>query len=124
MSLTLIKKTGLFDTFLLKYLCAHTKSCTFAPEKEKRIKDYGNGSIVYDLKNEERIYEKFLSQKKVLQLIKICEENSIYYSICTEKGIITKSLNYNVLFYNHEKSTEVISKDGLFNWGSVLKSRG
>lgn len=37
MSLTLIKKTGLFDTFLLKYLCAHTKSCTFAPEKEKRI---------------------------------------------------------------------------------------
>lgn len=42
MSLTLIKKTGLFDTFLLKCLCAHTKSCTFAPEKEKRIKDYGN----------------------------------------------------------------------------------
>lgn len=42
MSLTLIKKKGLFETFLLKCLCAHTKSCTFAPEKEKRIKDYGN----------------------------------------------------------------------------------
>ena len=40
MFLTLIKKIGLFETFLLKYLCAHTKSCTFAPEK--RIKDYGN----------------------------------------------------------------------------------
>ncbi|EFB34274.1 hypothetical protein PREVCOP_06273 [Segatella copri DSM 18205] len=39
MFLTLIKKKGLFETFLLKYLCAHTKSCTFAPEKEKRIKD-------------------------------------------------------------------------------------
>ena len=40
MFLTLIKKIGLFETFLLKYLCAHTKSCTFAPGK--RIKDYGN----------------------------------------------------------------------------------
>ena len=70
----------------------------------------GNGSIVYDLKNEERIYEKFLSQKKVLQLIKICEENSIYYSICTEKGIIAKSLNYNVLFYNHENANKPDNK--------------
>lgn len=38
MSLTLIKKKGHFETFLLKCLCAHTKSCTFAPEKEKRKK--------------------------------------------------------------------------------------
>ena len=37
MSLTLIKKKGLFETFLLKCLCAHTKSCTFAPEKRKKI---------------------------------------------------------------------------------------
>lgn len=37
MFLTLIKKKGLFETFLLKCLCAHTKSSTFAPEKEKRI---------------------------------------------------------------------------------------
>ena len=70
----------------------------------------GNGALVYDLKNEEIIYEKFLSQKKVLQLIKTCEENSIYYSIYTEKGIIAKSLNYNVLFYNHENSNKPDNK--------------
>lgn len=38
MFLTLIKKKGHFETFLLKCLCAHTKSCTFAPEKEERKK--------------------------------------------------------------------------------------
>ena len=70
----------------------------------------GNGALVYDLKNEEIIYEKFLSQKKVLQLIKTCEKNSIYYSIYTEKGIIAKSLNYNVLFYNHENSNKPDNK--------------
>ena len=66
----------------------------------------GNGAMVYDIKEEKIIYEKFLNQKKVLQLIKICEENSIYYSVYTEKGVIAKSLNYNVLFYNHENSNK------------------
>lgn len=66
----------------------------------------GNGAIVYDFKKEGIIYDKFLSQKKVLQLIKICEENSIYYSIYTQNGIITKSLNYNVLFYHQENATK------------------
>ena len=66
----------------------------------------GNGAIVYDLKEKQIIYENFLSKEKVLQLIDICEENSIYYSIYTEKGIISKSLNYNVLFYNHENANK------------------
>ena len=70
----------------------------------------GNGSIVYDLKQQKIVYEEFLSQKKVLQLIKICEENSIYYSIYTEKGIIAKTLNYNVLFYNHENANKPDNK--------------
>ena len=70
----------------------------------------GNGAIVYDLKQEQIVYEKFLSQKKVLQLIKICEENSIYYSIYTERGIIAKTLNYNVLFYNHENASKPDNK--------------
>ena len=62
----------------------------------------GNGSTVYDIKNEKVIYQNTIPKEKVLQLIKICEENSIYYSVYTEKGIVTKSLNYNILFYNNE----------------------
>lgn len=66
----------------------------------------GNGSVVYDFKQESIIYDKFLSQKKVLQLIKICEENSIYYSIYTQNSIIAKTLNYNVLFYHQENASK------------------
>ena len=62
----------------------------------------GNGAVVYDFKQESIIYDKFLSQKKVLQLIKICEENSIYYNVYTNDVIVTKSLNYNLLYYQNE----------------------
>ena len=64
----------------------------------------GNGAIVYDLQKEETIYQNLLDKKKVLQLIQICEENSIYYNVYTENAIITKTLNYNTLFYHHENS--------------------
>lgn len=62
----------------------------------------GNGAIMYDMQNEKIIYNKFLDKSKVLQIIKICEENSIYYNLYTDEMIITKGLNYNVLFYNKE----------------------
>lgn len=62
----------------------------------------GNGSTVYDIKNEKVIYENTIPKEKVLKIIKICEENSIYYSVYMEKFIITKSLNYNILFYSKE----------------------
>lgn len=62
----------------------------------------GNGAIMYDMQKEEIIYNKFLDKSKVLQIIKICEENSIYYNLYTDKTILTKGLNYNVLFYNQE----------------------
>lgn len=62
----------------------------------------GNGSTVYDIKNEKVIYENTIPKDKVLKIIKICEENSIYYSVYTEKFIVTKSLNYNILFYSKE----------------------
>ena len=62
----------------------------------------GNGSSIYDIKNNKVIYEKTLSKEKVLDIIKICEENSIYYNIYTEKEILAKSLNYNVLYYYKE----------------------
>lgn len=62
----------------------------------------GNGSLIYDIKNDEIIYEKFLNKQKVLEIIKICEENSIFYNIYTEETIITKQLKHNVLFYYKE----------------------
>ena len=57
---------------------------------------------MYDIQQEKIIYDRFLDKSKVLQIIKICEENSIYYNLYTDKNIIAKGLNYNVLFYNHE----------------------
>ena len=62
----------------------------------------GNGAILYDIKKDEIIYENILKKAKTLDIIKICEENSIYYNIYTEKEILAKSLNYNVLYYYKE----------------------
>ena len=59
----------------------------------------GNGSLIYDIKKDEIIYEKFLSKQKVLEIAKICEENSIFYNIYTEETIISKQLQHNVLYY-------------------------
>ena len=55
-----------------------------------------------NIKNDEIIYEKFLNKEKVLEIVKICEENSIYYNVYTEKEIIAKNFNYNVLYYHKE----------------------
>ena len=62
----------------------------------------GNGTVVYDLQNKQNIYEKYLSKEKVLEIIKICEENSMYYNVYTDRSIITKNLNFNTLFYYSE----------------------
>ena len=66
----------------------------------------GNGAITYDIQNEEIIYDRFLEKSKVLQIIKICEENSIFYNVYTKDTILTKSLNYSILFYNQENATK------------------
>lgn len=54
----------------------------------------GNGAITYDIKNNKILYENILSKTKALQIIKICEENSIYYNVYTENGIIAKNLSW------------------------------
>jgi len=64
----------------------------------------GNGSIVYDIEKQEILYKNFLKKEKVLNVIKICEENSIYYNIYTEKELLTSSLKYNVLYYHKENA--------------------
>ena len=62
----------------------------------------GNGSVVYDIQKDEIIYNKFLTKEQVLEIVRMCEENSFYYNIYTEEEVIAKSLNYNVLFYYKE----------------------
>lgn len=62
----------------------------------------GNGALIYDIQKDEVIYEKYMSKEKVLEIIKICEENSISYNIYTENTIIAKALKYNVLYYYKE----------------------
>ncbi len=70
----------------------------------------GNGTLIYDLQKEEIIYDAFMEKEKVLQIIKICEENSIYYNVYTENDVLTKSLNYNTLFYDKENSKKPFEK--------------
>ena len=64
----------------------------------------GNGAIVYDMRKKEVVYDRFLSKEQILNIVKICEENSIYYNIYTENEVLTKSLNYNTLFYHSENT--------------------
>ncbi len=64
----------------------------------------GNGAIVYDMHKEQVVYDRFLSKEQVLNIVKICEENSIYYNIYNENEVLTKSLNYNTLFYHSENT--------------------
>ena len=64
----------------------------------------GNGALVYDIQAKKVVYDKFLTKEQVLQIVDICEENSIYCNVYTENEVIAKSLNYNVLFYHKENS--------------------
>lgn len=66
----------------------------------------GNGSITYDMQKERILYNRFLEKAKVLQIIKICEENSIFYNVYTKDTILTKNLNYNILFYHQENASK------------------
>ena len=70
----------------------------------------GNGTIVYDIKKDEIIYDNFIEKEKVLNIIKICEENSIYYNIYTENSSISKTINYNILYYNYENTKKPENK--------------
>ena len=70
----------------------------------------GNGAMLYDLNEDSIIYENFLDVNKVLQIIDICDKNSIYYNVYKEDRVLTKSLNYNVMFYQQENANRDDSK--------------
>lgn len=70
----------------------------------------GNGAVVYDIKNEKALCDRYLNKQQVLKIIKICEENSFYYNIYTDDEVIAKSLSYNILFYHKENVKKVEEK--------------
>ncbi len=89
----------------------------------------GNGSLIYDLQKEEIIYDKFIDKKKALQIIKICEENSIYYNVYTESMVIAKTLSNNVLFYHQEnankadyRKTKINLVENIYNYVENLEN--
>lgn len=70
----------------------------------------GNGAAVYDIKNQKVIYDRFLTKEQVLNIAKMCEENSFFYNVYTEDEVIASSLNYNVLFYHKENVKKIEEK--------------
>ena len=88
----------------------------------------GNGAIIYDIKKDEIIYEKFLNKQKVLEIIDLCEENSINYNVYTEKTILAKNLKFNVLYYYKEnlkkpenKKTNIVIVENMKEYIKNLK---
>lgn len=83
----------------------------------------GNGAVIYDLENNEIIYEKYIPKQKLIQIAKVCEENNIFYNIYTETSVITQNLKYNVLYYFKEnqkkepdKQTNIIVVDNILEF--------
>lgn len=77
------------------------------------IKNYliaGNGASVYDIEQEKNIYEKYIKKEKALKIIKMCKQNSIFFNLYTDKGIITENLNYNVKVFNSENTHKALQK--------------
>lgn len=62
----------------------------------------GNGAFIYDIQKEEILYSDYIEKEKILKMIKIFEENSIFYNIYTPDMIITKEINYNISYYHNE----------------------
>ena len=81
--------------------------------RELGIENYliaGNGASVYDIKAKKNIYENFIDTNKALKIIKMCKENSIFFNLYTDKGIITESLNFNVKVFNSENNHKASEK--------------
>lgn len=89
----------------------------------------GNGASIYDLKRKKVIYNKYLAKEKVLEIANFCETNSIYYNVYAQKSIITKSLNYNTLYYqsenqkkNDDKQTKIDIVESIPDYIKQLKN--
>lgn len=91
----------------------------------------GNGALLYDVKNKQIIFNKFIPKQKILEIVKVCEENSIFYTVYTENEIITKTLKYNVLYYHktnlqkeEEKRTKITIVENIAQYIENSKENG
>lgn len=89
----------------------------------------GNGSIIYDISKKNIIYEKYIPKSKALNIIKICEDNSITYSVYTNKTIIANSLKYNILYYYKQnlkkepnKKTSITLVENIYDYVKNIES--
>ena len=99
--------------------------------EELGVKGYfiaGNGALVYDIQKNEMIYENYIKKEKVLEIIKICEENSIAYNVYTDKVILTTNLKFNVLYYYKEnlkkeenKQTNISIVENMYEYVKNMK---
>ena len=87
----------------------------------------GNGALIYDIQKDENIYENYLNKEKVLEIIKMCEENSILYNVYTDKTILAKVLKYNVLYYykenlkkSEDKQTHINIVENMYDYISKM----
>ena len=74
------------------------------------------------------IYENYIKKEKVLEIIKICEENSIAYNVYTDKVILTTNLKFNVLYYYKEnlkkeenKQTNISIVENMYEYVENMK---
>lgn len=88
----------------------------------------GNGALIYDIKQDKVIYEKHMSKQKVLEIIRLCEENSISYNVYTDKTILATALKYNVLYYHKEnlkkeenKKTNISIVENMYDYVKNMK---
>lgn len=88
----------------------------------------GNGALVYDMIDEKIIYEKYMSKEKVLEIIKLCEQNSISYNVYTNQTILATTLKHNVLYYHKEnlkreenKKTHINIVENMYEYVKQMK---
>lgn len=70
----------------------------------------GNGANIFNIKENKNIYENFLDKEKALKVIEICKNNSIFFNVYTDNGIITESINFNVKVFNSENNYKPVEK--------------
>ena len=58
-----------------------------------------NGASVINLQTNEIEYSKYIPKDVVNKVLDICEENSIYYMVYTQKELIVKNIKYMSLFF-------------------------
>lgn len=89
----------------------------------------GNGAVIYDRIEEKNIYENFIPKEKVIEIIKLCDENNIFYNVYTDKAIIASSLRFNVLYYYKEnlnkeekKKTHIVLVENIENYVKQMQN--